>query len=234
VNLSQLKISVFQFAESIFGTKEVRKIYTDRCIDIFRKFGFIFIHIPKSGGTSVAHAIYGKRAGHDKASVIKQRMNGGEYERMFSFSVVRNPYNRLVSAYHYATQGGGSEGGIRKRSVYSSTLFNSFSSFVIEWLIFQNPEDIELVFRPQYLFIMDAQENLLVKWLGRIEEKEEIETVILNELGLKIQLGQKNTSNRRGFQTYYTPELQALVYNFYKKDFELLGYSKEMPQIVTN
>lgn len=229
MNFSQLKIYVFQIAEALFGTKNVRDFYIKKCIDVYRKFGYVFIHIPKSGGTSVANALYGKRVSHIKAVVLRDRMGTGEYQRMFSFAVVRNPYDRLVSAYHYAKQGGGSEGGIRRNPLYKSNVFGSFSSFVNNWLIFQNPEDIDLIFRPQYIFVTDNSDNVLVKWLGKIERKTEIESTVFNALGLKVHLEKRNTSKRNDFRSYYNSEIQELVYDYYKKDFELFDYPKAIP-----
>ena len=225
---SQVKISIFQIAEKLFGKNFVRKLYTNHCTRLFQEAGVIFIHIPKVGGTSIAHKLFGKRAGHDSALKVKDVLGEDAFKKMYSFSVVRNPYDRLVSAYHYAIQGGGSDGGIRRRPVYRTNLFATFSMFVHNWLILQDPEEIEIIFRPQHYFICDKEDNILVKWVGKIENIDEVEHRISAELGKPIKLSRRNTTRRKHYSKYYDEELQQLVYNYFKRDFELFGYPKQI------
>lgn len=61
---------------------------------------FNFIHINKCGGTSIIHGIGQKYKLHDIA--LERRIYlGSKWEKAFNFSVVRNPYSRIVSLYNY-------------------------------------------------------------------------------------------------------------------------------------
>lgn len=61
---------------------------------------FNFIHINKCGGTSITYGIGQKYKLHDIA--IERRIYlGSKWEKAFNFSVVRNPYCRIVSLYNY-------------------------------------------------------------------------------------------------------------------------------------
>ena len=63
----------------------------------------LFIHIPKSGGTSIASALIGKPSGHPY--LYQYYLSNKEYTKKFyKFCVVRNPYDRLVSAYAHISQ----------------------------------------------------------------------------------------------------------------------------------
>jgi hypothetical protein len=76
---------------------------------------FIFIHIPKTGGTSIESALKDyciaeslSRPGSDThASAISTRVLYGKekFDKYFKFAVVRNPYERELSYFFYAAHG---------------------------------------------------------------------------------------------------------------------------------
>ncbi len=97
---------------------------------ISRGRNYIFVHIPKTGGTSLAHALEARARKDDlmlgdtpKAVKRRKRLSGAasagrlwkhatladiegvvtrqEIARMFTFALVRNPWDRMVSYYHW-------------------------------------------------------------------------------------------------------------------------------------
>ena len=110
MNLSRIKIGLYEQAERIVGKQAIDRMYLDRCIKIYRKQQVIFIHIPKAAGTSVARAVLGKRAGHFTAETVRDRMGNDPYYKLYSFAVTRHPVDRLYSAYRYVKGNGGTEG----------------------------------------------------------------------------------------------------------------------------
>ena len=64
---------------------------------------FIFVHIPKTAGTSTLRWLNGgvvKRNCHSTALQYK-KMLGQQYNSFFKFSFVRNPWDRMLSFYKY-------------------------------------------------------------------------------------------------------------------------------------
>ena len=64
-----------------------------------------FIHINKCGGTSIYTALDQRFKLHDLAIERKIHM-GTTWGNAFNFSIVRNPYNRLISLYRYQVHKG--------------------------------------------------------------------------------------------------------------------------------
>jgi hypothetical protein len=63
----------------------------------------LFIHIPKNGGTSLIKALNISKVTHIKASEYTNKEGQqSELTKKYSFSVVRNPYERFISLYNYA------------------------------------------------------------------------------------------------------------------------------------
>ena len=67
------------------------------------KYKCLFVHIPKTGGTSI-ESVFGWYSGHrgeqDHRTILEYRkLLGTNFDTYFSFSIVRNPWDRAVSYY---------------------------------------------------------------------------------------------------------------------------------------
>jgi len=87
------------------------------------------------------------------------------FERFFKFCFVRNPYDRLVSAYEYFKQGGNQDTDLVIQKV-TLNKYNTFEKFVCEFLDKDTIYRINLL-RPQYWFIYDEHNNLMVDYIAR-------------------------------------------------------------------
>jgi len=65
------------------------------------EFKLIFIHVPRTGGTSVDTLFRGVHQGHRSASGYCALLGDDIWERYFKFSTVRNPWDQLVSWYFF-------------------------------------------------------------------------------------------------------------------------------------
>jgi len=220
----------------------------------------IFVHIPKVAGQSI-ESVFLSRAGlswqqRDKMLLRKNRdpqmgpprlahltaeeyvalgyLTIDEFNNLFKFSFVRNPWERLVSEYLYRN--------------YTC----SFKDFLIKFFP-KNTDDNYPQGRdcyrhviPQYKFLYDQHENLLVDFIGRYENlTKDFGTVSELIMGQRLQLPHKNKtqmpsilnllkifknnskSTKPDYRKYYDAESIEIVAELYKEDISLFGYQFE-------
>ncbi len=72
---------------------------------ISQSHGFLFVHIPKTGGTSVEAALRPEgravRPKHIPASHIVTKIGVAAYSKLETFTVVRDPLTKFVSYYSH-------------------------------------------------------------------------------------------------------------------------------------
>jgi len=138
---------------------------------------------------------------------------------------VRNPYNKLISAYFYKYY-------IKKSSEYKTIKFNAlkdenneeFTALVadLKRLIKENLveySETDLFFRQQYKYVID--DNQTIPDDVTIYKLEDYETNAEAQELFQFDNFNLKTYN---YVDYYDDECLAIINEVYKKDFELLGY----------
>ncbi|WP_158774349.1 sulfotransferase family 2 domain-containing protein [Cobetia sp. L2A1] len=193
----------------------------------FVKHKCIFVHIPKAAGTSVLAAL-GKtqEKGRDHISwQTYKKCSSRKFNAYFKFSFVRNPYDRALSAYRYILSGGNQ--GAQDLSVAQEIAqYSSFDDFV-ERALWKGAFRSHLLFLPQSSFIMDANEVLMVDFLGYFETLEEDFKFIAETLGIESQVAHHNKGNTpasAGNVDMATSTREKLAI-MYAQDFVNFGYT---------
>lgn len=185
----------------------------------------MFIHVPKAAGTSVNLALYGRHMGHISAAEFA-RWAPEDVKCLPRFAVVRNPWDRLLSAYRFVRRGRG-EGGAYQGAAYKPEQYRiseceTFERFVLEWLSVRQIDDLAPVFRPQWRYVCDRDGRLLVDDLGRFERLDEF----FAEVAPQVRLTRANTAGPKvDYRDFYTPEMIDLVGRIYAEDVRRFGYT---------
>lgn len=181
----------------------------------------IFIHVPKTAGTSIAMALFGEGSRHVPYFEF-ERANAKKFRRFFKFAFVRNPWDRLVSTYSFLRRGG--MGGQDARwSERNMPQYPDFGSFVRGWLNEQNIWSW-VHFFPQSHFVMSADGVVMVDFIGRYERIDQDFEYVARRLGLEVQLPVMNKSNHLDFKSCYDDETREIVRRVYARDIEAFGY----------
>jgi hypothetical protein len=167
----------------------------------------IFVHIPKTAGTSIEAVLgmhgdkhdigvvpyfnqaldhehlYGRQMQHMTAQAIRTVLNNDVlFDSYFKFTVVRNPWDRLVSALAWTDQK-----WVRGEELTVSG-FDSQVRQLHALLVTARTEPVQLphYLYPQSLYIFDAARRPLVNFIGRYENLAADWRVICDKLGLSI------------------------------------------------
>lgn len=207
---------------------------------------FLFVHIAKTGGTSIRGALSAYRWGHryalpqfvcNKLSQLCNHKLGVRFPRhsriiaakemlpevyfnnLFKFAIVRNPWDLQVSSYHHIKRE-------RPQVMQGHDTFDAFMHFKFDPnREYQYHIDTSLQLQTDYL--VDLRGNLLTDFIGHYESLERDFAKILTALKLpyfSLPHARKAT-NRMPYQDYYSDDTIAMVAQHFERDIELLGYT---------
>ncbi len=178
---------------------------------------YVFIHINKTGGSSIEKAL-GVGLDHSTAQEKFAQLGADAWARKFTFTMVRNPWDKVVSHYHYrvkTNQTGLGDGGV------------SFAEWLRLCYVDRDPRyyDQPRMFMPQRHWLVDEQDNMLVEFIGRFENLQADFDHICSRLGVDAQLGHAKPSSRGSYRDYYDDDSRELIERVFAEDLETFGYS---------
>ena len=180
------------------------------------KKNILFIHIPKTGGVSVNACGLFPPGKHYSIVDLWTGSILPQFQGRYSFAIVRNPYDRFVSAYTYLLKGG--------RQYPSHLRYQSMlqkypnMDAVLDDLRFLKHTILHFV--EQTFFIANERGNILVDRMIRFENlKEELVTL---HPGFE-HLPHRNATAREAKPPLTTEQKQKIA-KAYRRDFKLLGY----------
>jgi chondroitin 4-sulfotransferase 11 len=175
---------------------------------------FVFVHINRTGGTSIERAL-GARHTHRTAREIRTELGSRHFDSKFSFSVVRNPWDKVVSQYHNL---------LTRDTGWGEP--PAFNIWVEASFVDHNP----LYFRsrmmlPQVDWLSDQRGQILVQFVARFETLHEDFRFIRRRIGRSASLPHLNASNRKDYREYYDERSFEIVKNWAKSDIKRFNYS---------
>jgi hypothetical protein len=199
-------------------------------LNISDRFKCIFIHIPRTAGTSIKGALEMQGRGHPLWQYY-YLVYPEQWDSYFKFTVVRNPWDRMVSAYHYAKMEKSYwHDNLNRISPHPDYELLSKKTFEETCAILKNRRTLlqHEVWHPQYLFVT-KQENkihsIAVDFVLRHENIEKDFKALCEKLQIKdIPLPCVNPSTHDNYRSYYTDETKGLIGKAYSTDIRLFEY----------
>ncbi|MCW8107255.1 sulfotransferase family protein [Alteromonas ponticola] len=187
--------------------KLLRQAYLDK---------FVFIHINKTGGSSVEKAL-GLPFEHKTALEKIEQMGRRNWNKKITFAVVRNPWDKVVSHYHYR---------VKTDQTNLGNKHLDFKQWVKRTYGENDPQyyDQPMMFMPQLDWIADRDGKLLVNEIIRFENLSEEFNRLAEKLGVTATLPHVKRSNRGNYRDYYDDETQQIVADWFAKDIKQFDY----------
>lgn len=192
----------------------------------------IFIHIPRTAGTAIEHALVGKDwwfvnpfTKHLTTRQAQRLYGRKRWERYFCFAFVRNPWDKLVSMW---------ECGLYRRQ---RAALRTFPAFVRH--VHRNPFEQRTLHYHRILGLTPDRQlsrrdlRLRDRWgpahadfVGRFESLEADMEHVFAAIGMSsTRLPVRNRSRqRRDYREYYDDETRSIVAERFALDIQLFGY----------
>ena len=179
----------------------------------------MFIHIPKTGGRALSNEL----SNQGKVSLtipghltIKDLLIG---KSIRTFSIVRNPYDRMVSIYRHCYERDIENTSTKTFEEFVKNVKNSFQSagFALNHLPHINS---------QSFWVCDWVGNVIVDDIIKYESYDTDVIKYLNEKNIDVTFIPKFRVGDKSIKAELTDEVKKIIYEIYKSDFINFNYKK--------
>jgi hypothetical protein len=203
------------------------------------KHKFLFIHNPKTGGSSIGlelrkfhqprertrffkESLKKKEVGdeaHVRAATMKPLFikNNWKWDDWYKFGFVRNPWDREVSIYYFFS---------RNLKLMNPNLQKMWPKTFEEYV---HADRIPIVGRAAYedqmMYFNDVDNNCLLDFVGRFENLQEDFNTICDKIGIpKVKLSHINKAPHKSYVKEYSPEGIEIVRKKNQDFIKRFGY----------
>lgn len=189
-----------------------------------------FIHIPKCAGTSVAE--WAKSVPDSKNQIKHAKMSRVAKiwpEHGMFFTIVRNPWDRAVSLYHYVGQLANGQIPCRVRYKQFQIWQELYTAGLCAFLQALKRQDHNVdvqdrnwqIWEPQSAWLDGDHECIILRYENLPHDFRQIQDLV----GCHEDLLRENASQHDDYVTYYDKESTKLVADIWATDIEKFGYS---------
>lgn len=220
------------------------------------KYKFIFIHIGKTGGTSIEYSLSeALNLSLDDTQYNKEIINNvNKVGGPIPLWATQKDHTGRINCKHINARQLKQIIGNRIWNEYFKFSFvrNPYDSLLSEFSMFTQFEafknhpwnkyvtfgdfcraiitgDQRISRNPYHGYLSDDKEDLSFDFVGKFESLQADYYKICDKIGLpKIKLPHISPTVHKPFSEYYTPEATEMIYNIRKKDFQSFGYSRKI------
>lgn len=202
------------------------------------KHNFCFVAVPKTGTSSISkylssldgieRNIFPDAEGgatvineHDPVRKIVKVMGEEKWESLFTFGGVRNPWSRVVSAYHFYRHGRAAKRVMAFRQPHPVAIANVLLAKLLPFSLW-----VRLYRTRTYLsYLVDERGQLAVDAVLKQESLNQDFSKVCEMIGVPpVDLPVENKSAHADYREYFNDSTRAVVARYFKEDIEAFGY----------
>jgi len=198
-----------------------------------QKEKYIFIHIPKTAGTSIQRSFVGKRDAstpgfndHISTTDVIKKIGIKQFQSCFSFTLVRNPWARIHSLYNHITE--------KPRKKWDHVLRPYKKMGFNNWVI-NEYENFILKIYPQWCYKGSVQQQIdwishnkkiQISYVGKFENLSSEFTYLKNKTNNDhCSLRHANRIEHLSYQEIYNQDAINKVKELCKDDIQQWNYT---------
>lgn len=208
----------------------------------FKEINTLFIHIPKTGGTTITYEIAkhlydvtenifslykdnektvvkkSSRKAHTYAKSYRKVLGDEEYNKLYTFSFVREPFSQIASLFYQ----------LNSMNLNVNERFRPYKEMNFEEFIMRNDgygmvNNLMLI--DQVKFLTDLEGNIIVEDIFPFEYFEESLKILSKKLNIPFSTERKFRETNNNLK--YTPKMISRVLDFY---FHVYKFHKEVKE----
>ncbi|MBK1694641.1 sulfotransferase [Chromatium weissei] len=210
------------------------------------KYQFLFVHIAKTGGTSIraaletlrwrdpwyysmflcsrlshfsGHRIASKLPRHAKAIAAQELLPREFFDGLFKFAFVRNPWDLQVSSFHHLRRE-------RPQLLIGHDSFEQFLRYKLDATRpYQYHLDTSITLQTDYL--IDLRGEVIVDFIGRYEQLHDDFNTVCKRIGIVMPTlphARQSRDRKQDYRSYYSDATAELVAGYFARDLALLNY----------
>ncbi len=179
---------------------------------------FIFIHIPKTAGTSMTKIFGEAFQKHNTAKEVIEIIGKKKWNNAYKFTVVRNPWDKVFSWYKFRVK-------LNQSKMATNPI--SFKDWVA--CTYGEPKDKYYYYRaknfmPQLDWLKNDEDIIDMDNIIRFENLQEDFKIVAKELGINSVLPHINKTKETYYRDYYDEETKKIIKEWFHEDIKTFGY----------
>ncbi len=179
---------------------------------------FIFIHIPKTAGTSMTKIFGEAFQKHNTAKEVIEIIGKKKWNNAYKFAVVRNPWDKVYSWYKFRVK-------LNQSKMRSKPI--SFKDWVA--CTYGEPKNPYYYYRakpfmPHVDWLKNDEDIIDMDRIIRFENLQEDFKLVANELGISHELPHINKTAKTNYRDFYDEPTKKIIDKWFQEDIELFGF----------
>jgi len=220
-----------RYARTVLSSTGLQPLWHKRVTPIWERYieltaPCVFVHIPKTAGTSLAHALGMHGISHSSATEWRDHIGIDRFHSQFRFSIVRHPIDRLISGRLWRLARGVSEEHFARD--YARPAAVAMDERTVDAL---NDELRRLLSDPTWVEsrrmrkLLDVDGAIGVDYVGKFEDMESAVAEISRHAPFKRDLPKLKSISKESKQKLSLDyDIMLIFEKKFEEDFSCFGY----------